>query len=125
MEKQKFTIEKKFIISYKIEDGGKLTLGIKKFKFNVNDYYKTYEIHTTLLKQEKTLAINLVDFILLGFIQIDEFIKSKNITMVLEMFDFVKNMEFEEFKETIEIEKQFDLNYLSKCVNLFKMSCKI
>ena len=113
MENQKFTIEKKFITDFKFKEGI-LTLTLKKIKTSmVCPYYDTY---LNMGKQEYKLAANLLFFVIKPvsyFITDDEQHKNpKSIEKMLAIFDFVKNMDFEEFKEKNEINVEFDFKHL-------------
>ena len=124
MENPKVTIEKKFIIDCKLDNEDNLTLKIKKIKFVVNENRNTYAFNTTLLQNECKLAKDLVNFILRGFLQINAMDISRNTEMAMQIFDFVKNMYFEEFKEKDEIEVCFDFKYLTKYSNYYSYSNK-
>ena len=112
MENQKFTIGKKFITDFTFKDGI-LTLTIKKNRIIMGCSY--FDSYFDAGKQEYKLASNLLFFVLrpISYFVTDEQHKNpKNIEKILAIFDFVKNMDFEEFKEKNEINVEFDFKYL-------------
>ena len=112
MENKKFVIEKKFITDFTFKDGI-LTLTIKKNRIIMGCSY--FDSYFDAGKQEYKLASNLLFFVLrpISYFVTDEQHKNpKNIEKILAIFDFVKNMDFEEFKEKNEINVEFDFKYL-------------
>ena len=112
MENKKFVIEKKFITDFTFKDGI-LTLTIKKNRIIMGCSY--FDSYFDAGKQEYKLASNLLFFVLrpISYFVTDEQHKNpKSIEKMLAIFDFVKNMDFEGFKEADEINVEFDFKHL-------------